>query len=117
MQDYTHEFRRRALILGVNLSSKETLLNYIGGLHNYLTCTILMFNQTNLNEVCVQATYLEAWGKHSTYEKSDSFLYYEGKGNNNFNGKGKKNGYIKIEKEKIAYKRCSKNGHDEDHFW
>ena len=33
VQDYTHEFRRRALILGVNLYSQETFLKYIGGLH------------------------------------------------------------------------------------
>ena len=32
VQIYTQEFRRRALILGVDLSSKDTLLKYIGGL-------------------------------------------------------------------------------------
>ena len=79
VQDYTHEFRRRALILGVNLSSQEIFLKYIGGFHNYLRNTILMFNPTNLDEVFVQATHLEARGKHSANEKSDSFLEYEGK--------------------------------------
>ena len=44
VQDYTHEFRRRALILGINLYYQETLLKYIGGLHRYLRHTILMFN-------------------------------------------------------------------------
>ena len=62
MKDYTHGFRRRALILGINLYSQENLLKYIGGLHSYLRHTILMFNPTNLDEVCVQATYLEARG-------------------------------------------------------
>ena len=36
VQDYTHEFRRRALILGINLYSQETLLNYIG------VCTVTL---------------------------------------------------------------------------
>ena len=35
VQSYTQEFRRRALILGVDLTSQEILLEYIGGLHSY----------------------------------------------------------------------------------
>ena len=51
VQDYTQEFRKRALLLGVNLNSQDTLLKYIGGLHSYLKHTILMFNPTNLVEI------------------------------------------------------------------
>jgi hypothetical protein len=40
-------------VLGVDLSSQETLLKYIGALHSYLRHTILMFNPSNLDEVCV----------------------------------------------------------------
>ena len=36
VQEYTQEFRRRALMLGVDLQSQDTLLKYIGGLHSYL---------------------------------------------------------------------------------
>ena len=60
VQDYTHEFRKRVFLLGVNLNSQDTLLKYIGGLHSYLKHTILMFNPSNLDEVCVQAMHLEA---------------------------------------------------------
>ena len=74
MQDYTHEFRRRALVLGINLYSQETFLKYIGGFHSYLRHNILMFNATNIDEVCVQSTHIEARGKHSIDEKSDTFL-------------------------------------------
>ena len=72
VQNYTQEFRRRALVLGVNLSSQDTLLKYIGGLHSYLRHTIIMFNPTNLDEVFVEAIHIETRGKHSAYEKSDS---------------------------------------------
>ena len=65
VQDYTQEFRRRALLLGIDFHSQDTLLKYIGGLHSYLIHTILMFNPTSLDEVCVQATHLEARGKQS----------------------------------------------------
>jgi hypothetical protein len=50
---FTQEFRRRDLVLGVDLSSQETLLKYIGALHSYLRHTILMFNPSNLDEFCV----------------------------------------------------------------
>jgi hypothetical protein len=52
VKSFTQEFRRRALVLGVDLSSQETLLKYIGALHSYLRHTILMFNPSNLDEVC-----------------------------------------------------------------
>ena len=41
VQSFTQEFRRRALVLGVDFSSQETLLKYIGALHSYLRHTIL----------------------------------------------------------------------------
>jgi len=63
VQVYTQEFRRRALLLGIDLHSQDTLLKYIGGLNTYLRHTILMFNPTSLDEVCVQATHLEERGK------------------------------------------------------
>jgi hypothetical protein len=56
------------LVLVVDLSSQETLLKYIGALHSYLRHTILMFNPTNLDELCVQATHLEARGKNDYHE-------------------------------------------------
>ena len=64
VQIYSHEFRKRALTLGISLDSPETLLKYIGGLHSYLKHTILMFNPTSLDDVSVQATHLEARGKN-----------------------------------------------------
>jgi hypothetical protein len=43
VQSFTQEFRRRALVLGVDLSSQYTFLKYIGVFHSYLRHTILMF--------------------------------------------------------------------------
>ena len=64
VQVYAQEFRRRALLLVVYLQSQVNLLKYIGDLQSYLIHTILMFNPTILDEVCVQATHLEARGKN-----------------------------------------------------
>jgi len=113
VQDYTQEFRKRFLMLGVDLQSQDTLLKYIGGLRNYLMHTILMFNPNNLDEVCVQATYLEARGKNTPEEGSKNPF----KGKEKEKGfKGKKNASIKKEGEKTICKHCSKEGYDEANF-
>jgi len=117
VQKYTQEFRRRELILGVDLTSQETLLKYIGGFHCYLRHTFLRFNRTNLDEFCVQATHLEARGKHVSDEKSERSLEIGEKGNGMFKGKRKNNASIKMEKEKITCKHYLKYGHDDDHCW
>ena len=70
VQSYTRQFRRRDLILGVDLSSQDTIHKYIGGFHNYLRHTILMLNPTNLDEVCFQETHLEAIRKNVPQETS-----------------------------------------------
>jgi hypothetical protein len=117
VQIYTQEFRRRDLILGIDLSSQETLRKYIGGLHSYLRHTILMFNPTNLDEVCVHATHLEARGMNEYQEGSKKPFYNRDKGKRKFKGIGKKNASVRKEGENITCKHCSKDAHDEDHFW
>ena len=54
VQSQTQGFIKTSLILGVNLTSQDTILKYMGGLHSYLRHTILMFNPT------IQATHLES---------------------------------------------------------
>jgi hypothetical protein len=117
VQSFTQEFRRRALVLGVDLSSQETLLKYIGALHSYLRHTILMFNPSNLDEVFVQATDLEARGGNETHEGNKNPFNHGDKEKRNFKGNGKKISSVKKEGEKFTCKHFSKDGHDEDHCW
>jgi hypothetical protein len=49
-----------ALMLDIPLHTQETLMKYIGGLPAHIKNTIFMFGPTNLDEVSVQATYIEA---------------------------------------------------------
>lgn len=90
------------MFLGVDLSSQDTLLKYIGGLHSYLRHTILMFNPTSLDEVCVQATHLEPRGKKSAQEGRKKPFQAGDKGKSKFKGKGKKNASPKKEGEKLT---------------
>jgi hypothetical protein len=105
------------LVLGVDLSSHETLLKYIGALHSYLRHTILMFNPSNLDEVCVQATHSEERGRNDTHEGFKKTYNHGDKGKNKFKGNGRNNDVVKKEGEKFTCKHCSKDGHDEDHYW
>lgn len=116
VQDYTQEFRRRDLMLGVDLQSQDTLLKYIGGLHIYLRHTIHMFNPTNLEDVCVQATYLEARGKN-VQEEGKKKPFQSGEKGNKSKRNLKKNAFVKKEGERPMCKNCSKEGHDEAHCW
>ena len=49
VQDYTQEFRKKDLVLGIPLCTQEIVLKYIGGLLSYLRHTIIMFNQRILS--------------------------------------------------------------------
>jgi hypothetical protein len=102
VQSYTQEFRRRALILGIDLSSQETLLKYIGGLHSYLRHIILMFNPTNLDEVCVHETHLEERGKNYPQEGNTKPFY---------NGDKEIGNSKEMERRMLHSKKKEKNSH------
>ncbi len=96
VQEYTQLFRKRALVLGVPLYTQETLLKYIGGLHSHLRHSILMFNPSNLDEVCVQATHIES--KKRWKEKKAATVRKE-------------------EGEKPSCSHCRKKGHEDAKCW
>ena len=74
---YTQYFKKKTLVVEFSLHSSETLIKYIVGLHSYLCHTILMFNPTNIDEVSIQATELEARkvknGMENVYKKTPKF--------------------------------------------
>jgi hypothetical protein len=79
--------------------------------------TILLFNPTNLDEVCVQATHLESRGKNvqSDFTKKQPSKFIEGKFKGK--GKGKKATTVKKEETKPTCSHCKKEGHDDAHCW
>jgi hypothetical protein len=86
VQEYTDGFRKMALMLDIPLQTQEALMKYIGGLSAHIRNTIFMFGPTNLDEVSVQATYIEA-GKagmsgESSFSKKDDKRKRYGNGKN-----------------------------------
>jgi hypothetical protein len=49
-----------ALMLDIPLQTQENLRKYIGGLPVHIRNIVFMFGPTNLDEVYVQVTYIEA---------------------------------------------------------
>ena len=43
VQDFTEEFRKQALNLGIPLDSPKVVTKYIGSLHNYIRHSLLLF--------------------------------------------------------------------------
>jgi hypothetical protein len=112
------EFRKKALALNIPLDSYETLMKYIGAIHSYLRYTLLLFNPTSLDEVCVQATHIERRGKNvqeDPTKKPSKFSH------NLFKGKFKRK-----EKKTVTKKKgegnpfcthCKRDGHGDEHCW
>jgi hypothetical protein len=71
VQEYTDGFRKMALMLDIPLQTQETLMKYIGGLPAHIRNIFFMFGPSNLDEVSVQATYIEA-GKAGVSGESSS---------------------------------------------
>lgn len=62
VQEFTQEFRKKALALSISLDTRKILLKYIGSLNSCLQHTLLMFNPDDFDEVCVQAIHIESGG-------------------------------------------------------
>jgi hypothetical protein len=71
-----------------------------------------MFGLTNLHEVYVQETYIEA-GKTSVGVSGESSSRKEDK----LKWHGKKSNSVARKEESPSCKHCNKEGHDEDHCW
>jgi len=69
------------LALNISLHSTKTLLKYIGALHSYIHHTLLLLNNTNFDEVCVQTVHLESRGKDTKDCSSNEFVQQKGSKN------------------------------------
>jgi hypothetical protein len=92
-------------------------MEYIGALNNYIHHTLLLFDPTSLEEVCMQATHLENRGKHVQEDpmKKPSNLSY--KPFKKFKTKEKKTTTVTREGGKPSCTHCKKSGHDDEHCW
>jgi hypothetical protein len=86
VQEYIDGFQKMALMLDIPLHTQETLMKYIGGLPSHIRNIVFMFGPTKLDEVYVQATYIEVGkvcvsGESSSSRKEDKRKWH-GKNSN-----------------------------------
>jgi hypothetical protein len=117
IQSFMEEFRKKALALNIPLYSYETLMKYIGALHSYIHHTLLLFNPTSLDEVCVQVTHLENRGKHVQEDPIEKPSNIPHKTFKKFKRKDNNTATVTREGGKPSCTHCKKCGHDEEHCW
>jgi hypothetical protein len=91
-------------------------MKYIGALHSYIRHTLLLFNPTSLDKVCVQATHLENRGKNVQEDPTKKPSNLPHKPFKKFKRKDKKTAIVTREGGKPFCTHCKKSGHDE-HYW
>jgi hypothetical protein len=117
VQSFTEEFRKKALSLNIPLDYYETLMKYIVTLQSYIHHTLLVFNPTSLDEVCVQVTHLENRVKHVQEYPTKKPSNFPQKTFKKFKRKDKKIATVTREGGKPSCTHCKKSGHDEEHCW
>jgi len=61
-QQYTTEFKKMTIMLGISPKNPYVLLKYLGGLHHHIWGKVMFFKPKWMGEACVQAQYLEKIG-------------------------------------------------------
>jgi hypothetical protein len=117
VQSFIEEFRKKGVALNIPLDSYETLMKYIGTLQNYIHHTLLLFNHTILDDVCVQATHLENGGKHVQEDPTQKPSNIPHKTFKKFKRKDKKTATVTREGGNPSCNHCKKSSHDEEHCW
>jgi hypothetical protein len=103
--------------LNIPLDSYETLMKYIGALHNYIRHTLMLFNHTHIDEVCVLSSHLENKGKHVQEDPTKKPSNFPQNNFKKFNRKDKKIATVTREGGKPYCTHCKKSIHDEEHCW
>jgi hypothetical protein len=134
VQDYTTEFRRQALGLGISLNNAETLRKYLAGLRDELRKEVTLIPITNISEACKRAVVFEDLNRGRRGGNNPNKQQAKGSGgakggssggskggdkgngsgggtNNSSKGKGDK------KKSNVTCTHCSKTGHTHAKCW
>jgi hypothetical protein len=117
VQSFIESFRKKSLALNIPLDSYETLMKYIGALNNCIHHTLLLFNPTSLDKVCVKSTHLENRGNHVQEDSTKKPSNISHKNFKNFKRKDKKTATMTREGGNPSCTHCKKSSHDEEHCW
>ncbi|OMO52468.1 Retrotransposon gag protein [Corchorus olitorius] len=114
VQEYTTEFRKQAMLIGVNLRGAETLAKYKAGLHYSLRTELALFNVKDLDDASIKAMHMEKRAKpfrdqQGSRKEAESSVE-KGK-------KADKKNASATRREERTCEHCSKTGHTKDRCW
>ncbi|OMP09092.1 hypothetical protein COLO4_05809 [Corchorus olitorius] len=114
VQEYTTEFRKQAMLIGVNFRGAETLAKYKAGLHYSLRTELALFNVKDLDDASIKAMHMEKQAKpfrdqQGSRKEAESSVEKGKKAD-------KKNASATRREEKTC-EHCSKTGHTKDRCW
>lgn len=72
VQEYTTEFRKQAVLLGLNLWDRSTLDKYKGGFYHYLCNELALFEIQSIDDACTKAMYVEKCERKPWHHQQNS---------------------------------------------
>jgi hypothetical protein len=113
VQDYTTDFRRKALSLGISLSDRDTLRKYLAGLREDLRKEVTLTPIHDIGEACKRATVFEELnrGRRGNNKQASKQKAQTRSSGGSLNEGGSKKDAGKKERTKLTCEHCKKPGH------
>jgi len=108
VQDYTTEFFRQALGLGISLDNEDTFMKYKGGLHEDIRNELTLFHVEDITDASTKAIAIEVRNKARGGRKSSQ---------PNISMKGDLPKTAVKKQEQLHCTHCKKDGHTSDKCW
>jgi len=77
VQEYTIEFSKMDIMVGISLKNPNVLLEYFGDLHNHLWKQVILFKTMIIDEACVQERYLENIGHNKGHPSGSQQKHHQ----------------------------------------
>lgn len=115
VQEYTTEFRKQAVALGVNLRNPEVLDKYRAGLFFHLRTELALFGVTYIDGACKKAMYIEMKSRSSG--NKTEFSKKSSNQENGFRKGDTKKNHVVANKGRTYCDHCKTDRHSKEKCW
>ena len=75
VKNFSEEFHKQVLNLGISLDSSKTVTKYVGAPHSYIRHSLLLLEPTTIDADSVKAIHLKSRGKNDRDEQAKKILF------------------------------------------